>query len=58
MWEKVNCPTPPLDRCLRRILYNQPDFENVKSLLKIDPEECGFQSLFLPKFHCELNFIG
>ncbi|KAF7371574.1 hypothetical protein MVEN_00012800 [Mycena venus] len=55
--KNFNCPTPALDYCLRRILYNQPDFENVKSLLEIDCKESGFQVLFLPKFHCELNFI-
>jgi hypothetical protein len=51
------CPPPALDCCCRRILYNQPDFENVKSILEHDCEERGFQVLFLPKFHCELNFI-
>ena len=51
------CAPPALDCCIRRILYNQPDFENVKSCLEMDCEERGLQILFLPKFHCELNFI-
>jgi hypothetical protein len=43
--------------CCRRFLYNQPDFFNVKSHLETVCEEQGFRVLFLPKFHCELNFI-
>jgi hypothetical protein len=51
------CPPPALDCCCRRLLYNQPDFEGIKSCLESDCEARGFQLLFLPKFHCELNFI-
>jgi hypothetical protein len=43
--------------CCRRILYNEPDFTNAKSLLQGLCEASGFRVLFLPKFHCELNFI-
>ncbi|PPQ84819.1 hypothetical protein CVT24_013253, partial [Panaeolus cyanescens] len=43
--------------CCRRVLYNQPDFISVKSLLEETCEKKGFVVLFLPKFHCELNFI-
>ena len=43
--------------CMRRVLFNQPDFVMVKSLLEEACAERGFQMLFLPKFHCELNFI-
>ena len=43
--------------CCRRILYNQPDFQGVESLLEISCREKGVTVLFLPKFHCELNFI-
>ena len=43
--------------CCRRILYNQPDFIDVKSNLEIICEARGFQVIFLPKFHCEINFI-
>jgi hypothetical protein len=47
-----------VDRCCcRRMLYNEPDFVNVKSLLEIKCEARGFQVIFFPKFHCELNFI-
>jgi len=43
--------------CCRRILYNQPDFANVESLLEITCKAKGIKVIFLPKFHCELNFI-
>jgi hypothetical protein len=42
---------------LHCILYNQPDFSNVDSILEAVCNVRGFQVLFLPKFHCELNFI-
>ena len=43
--------------CCRCILYNEPDFTNVKSLLEEQCKILGVLVLFLPKFHCELNFI-
>lgn len=43
--------------CCRRILYQEPDFEDAPSLLKELGGQRGFPILFLPKFHCELNFI-
>ncbi|KAF7317931.1 hypothetical protein MKEN_00881200 [Mycena kentingensis (nom. inval.)] len=51
------CPPPALDCCCQRILYNQPDFKQVQSMLEMECETAGFDVLFLPKFHCELNFI-
>lgn len=51
------CAPPALDCCCRRTLFNQPDFANVNSLLEITCRARGFQVIFLPKFHCELNFI-
>ena len=39
------------------MLSNKPDFRNVDSILEADAKAWGFQILFLPKFHCELNFI-
>jgi transposase len=47
----------PITCCCRRMLYNEPDFKNVDSILEADAKARGFQILFLPKFHCELNFI-
>ena len=43
--------------CCRRILYRQPNFINVSSLLEMTCKVKGFTVNFLPKFHCELNFI-
>jgi transposase len=43
--------------CCRRILYNQPDFSEAESLLEINSRARDFHVIFLPKFHCELNFI-
>ena len=43
--------------CQRRILYNQPDFLDQESVLEGRSRARGFEVLFLPKFHCELNFI-
>ncbi|GLB45359.1 hypothetical protein LshimejAT787_2200220 [Lyophyllum shimeji] len=41
----------------RRVLYNQPDFAIQESVLETRCNARGFEVLFLPKFHCELNFI-
>jgi len=49
-------PEDPQGRCCCcRILHNQPDFANVKSILEEHCEKCGFLVLILPKFHCEIN---
>ncbi|KAJ3551364.1 hypothetical protein NM688_g4745 [Phlebia brevispora] len=58
--EGFKCPAPgtdPQNCCCRRVLYNQPDFANVKSLLEQECEADGITVIFLPKFHCELNPI-
>ncbi|GJF00210.1 hypothetical protein PsYK624_164900 [Phanerochaete sordida] len=52
-----NCAPPAIDCCCRRVMYNQPDFQEARSLLETHCEARGFQVLFLPKFHCELNPI-
>ncbi|GLB37418.1 hypothetical protein LshimejAT787_0404690 [Lyophyllum shimeji] len=54
---KFKCAPPALDCCCRRLLYNQPDFMNVESILETTCNARGFRVIFLPKFHCELNFI-
>lgn len=43
--------------CCRRILYGQPDFTDVPTLLELTCKTLGVLVIFLPKFHCELNFI-
>ena len=46
-----------MDCCCRRILYNQPDFRDIESLLEAHCRSRDVRVLFLPKFHCELNPI-
>ena len=53
-WKRESAALSNFDR---QHLYNQPDFANVPSLLEITCRSKGFSVLFLPKFHCELNFI-
>jgi hypothetical protein len=43
--------------CCRRMLYNVPDFTNIKSTLELACESHEISVLFLPKFDCELSFI-
>jgi hypothetical protein len=43
--------------CNKCILKWQPDFSEQKSLVQETIETAGHVCLFLPKFHCELNFI-
>ncbi|KAF7291457.1 hypothetical protein MKEN_01489100 [Mycena kentingensis (nom. inval.)] len=43
--------------CMRRMLFNQPDFSAVKSCLEEACASFGVAILFLPKFHPELNPI-
>ncbi|EGO26581.1 hypothetical protein SERLADRAFT_407313 [Serpula lacrymans var. lacrymans S7.9] len=55
--KNFNCKKNQINCCCWRILYTQPDFVRVKSLLETLCKTCGYQVLFLPKFHCEVNFI-
>ncbi|THU79174.1 hypothetical protein K435DRAFT_698465 [Dendrothele bispora CBS 962.96] len=55
--KKFNCAPPALNCCCRRILFNEPDFVGVESILEKTCKERGVQVIFLPKFHCELNPI-
>ncbi|KAG2120944.1 uncharacterized protein F5147DRAFT_562768 [Suillus discolor] len=55
--KNFECAAGVTDCCCRCILYSQPDFTNVKSFLETTCKARGFQVIFLPKFHCELNFI-
>ena len=51
------CPEDCIDCCFRRFLFSQPNFAIIKSTLELCCKERGFPSLFLPKFHLELNPI-
>ena len=56
--KKFNCPKGQAAPCCQhQVLYNQPDFMEVKSRLEEVCEARGYEVIFLPKFHCELNFI-
>jgi hypothetical protein len=43
--------------CCHQVLFNQPDFVSVPSLLETHCKARGFKVLFLLKFHPELNCI-
>ena len=52
-----NPPVDNLQCCARRILSECPDFKVDKCWLEETVESLGCSLIFLPKFHCELNFI-
>ena len=55
---KLQCPNKgQMNCCCCQVLYNQPDFAHIKSLLETHRKSCGVEVIFLPKFHCKLNFI-
>ena len=43
--------------CCKRLLAVQPDFRSERSALERVVAKGGHRCLFLPKFHCELNWI-
>ena len=43
--------------CCWHVMYSQSDFVKVESLLEVTCCGCGFDVIFLLKFHCEPNFI-
>jgi hypothetical protein len=51
------CDPKAMDCCATHILSLQPDFLEQKSLVQETIEAAGHLCIFLPKFHCELNFI-
>jgi hypothetical protein len=51
------CSPEASNCCQRRILFGQPDFINVPSLVESLCHTRGYRVIFLPKFHPELNFI-
>jgi hypothetical protein len=55
--DKCSTVTTLTNCCAKRILELQPDFKAQKSLVQEVIEERGHLCIFLPKFHCELNFI-
>ena len=53
----VKCNPDSTACCNKRILELQPDFQQQKSHIQEVIENAGHLCIFLPKFHCELNFI-
>jgi hypothetical protein len=51
------CTPHATDCCVHRILFNQPDFVHIESILEARCKSQGIQVVFLPKFHCKLNPI-
>lgn len=54
------CPNqsnPEEHCCCRRLMFYQPDFMEINSILETDVKSQGFHILFLLKFYCELNPI-
>ena len=43
--------------CARCTIKSQPDFKEQQSLVQETIEAAGHYCIFLPKYHCELNFI-
>lgn len=54
---RFKCEDPNSHCCCRRILFNQPDFAHVKTITEETFNARGYSIHYLPKFHCELNFI-
>jgi hypothetical protein len=56
--KKFKCPSnSPTLCCYRHVLYNQPDFVQVDSILETVCQARSYEIIFLPKFHCKLNFL-
>jgi hypothetical protein len=51
------CVVGSVNCCAKRLLEAQPDFREQCSLVQEVIEAAGHLCIFLPKFHCELNFI-
>ena len=51
------CKKNATNCCQWHVLYNQPDFVDQESMLEITCKAQCFKVVFLPKFHCKLNFI-
>ena len=51
------CPIGSQNCCMARLLSQQEDFKNQPSMLEMFFKSHGYECIFLPKFHCELNPI-
>ena len=51
------CDPDATECCATRVMSLQPDFQEQRSLVQETIENAGHLCIFLPKYHCELNFI-
>jgi hypothetical protein len=56
----LDCPDKATDCCCCRLLFNEPDFAHIDSILETEAQDRGFEVIFLPKFHCTSakNYFG
>ncbi|KAF9048075.1 hypothetical protein BDZ89DRAFT_941483 [Hymenopellis radicata] len=56
--KNFKCRRSPETRCcLKKVLYSEPDFQAQKSMLEEHCSARGYEVIFFPKYHPELNFI-
>ena len=55
--QNSKCSVEATSCCATHIMSLQPDFQAQWSLVQETIEATGHLCIFLPKFHCELNFI-
>jgi hypothetical protein len=53
----LKCSNLDANCCAQQTLWNKPNFSNTRSLLEEHCEKRHIKVVFLPKFHCKLNFI-
>ena len=51
------CEPGSFDCCCKQIIEQQANFKEQRSLVQEVIEAAGHLCIFLPKFHCKLNFI-
>jgi hypothetical protein len=56
-YKNFKCALSALNCYCCQLLFNEPDFQDVNTILGAACKARGFQVIFLPKFHCKLNFI-
>jgi hypothetical protein len=54
---KSKCDPYAIACCCKRLIELQPEFMAQKSLVQEVIEAAGHLCIFLPKFHCQRNFI-
>ncbi|KAI6159852.1 hypothetical protein EDD17DRAFT_1778692 [Pisolithus thermaeus] len=55
-FKDFKCPSDKTDCCCHHLMYSQPNYVNVRSIMEMACHSHGFEVVFLLKFHCKLNF--